>query len=137
MIQSAEEFVRLRLSQDRAEYLRAAHESASDEVWLEVINNYPEMREWVAHNKTTPRTILEFLSNDSDPKVRHTVSSRRSAGEDILNKLAFDSSELVRLSVARNPKVTEKILLKLLDDELDYLVEVAKEKLKKIKQSIN
>ncbi|WP_268633261.1 hypothetical protein [Paenibacillus alvei] len=34
------------------EYLKAAWDDAPFEVWLEVINKYPDMREWVAHNKS-------------------------------------------------------------------------------------
>ena len=52
MMESASEFVRLRTSENPVEYHRAAHDVASDEVWAEVITSYPEMAEWVAHNKT-------------------------------------------------------------------------------------
>ena len=42
MIDSAAEFVRLRLSSDPAEYRRAAREEAPENVWLEVIEAYPD-----------------------------------------------------------------------------------------------
>lgn len=131
MIQSAEEFVKLRLSQNKEEYRRASIEPASEEVWLEVIQKYPEMRTWVAHNKTVPRKILEILSEDIDVEVRRTVASRRSASEEILYKLSSDTSELVRLTVLRNPNVSKKILQKLLSDTKKYVVDEASEALKR------
>lgn len=70
MIISAEEFVRLRTSQNPEEYNQAAHDSASDEIWLEVIENYPDMRKWVAHNKTISNRIIEVLASDAGDHVR-------------------------------------------------------------------
>ena len=43
MIESADEFRRLRESDDPAEYLRAAHEPARLDVWREVIARFPEL----------------------------------------------------------------------------------------------
>lgn len=131
MIESAREFIRLRSSENMDEYLRAANESATEEVWLEVIREYPEMKEWVAHNKTTSQRILKFLAEDSDPKVRWMVATRRSAGEEILRKLAYDPDETVRARVASNPKVSSDILLELLNDQWERVVEIAKKRLKK------
>ncbi|MGF9754534.1 hypothetical protein AAII07_04985 [Microvirga sp. 0TCS3.31] len=78
MIESAEEFVRLRTSTDPAEYRRAAHEEAAERTWIEVIERYPDMRSWVAHNKTVPLSILKILRHDADEQVRLTVTSKRS-----------------------------------------------------------
>ncbi|MGO4249462.1 hypothetical protein AB4Y87_19790 [Paenarthrobacter sp. RAF54_2] len=76
MIQSAAEFVRLRSSEDPAEYHRAAHEEADVSVWLDVIDKYPDMRFWVAHNKTVPLEILELLASDPDVRVRSFVATK-------------------------------------------------------------
>ncbi len=54
MINSADDFVRLRCSEDRNEYERAAWDEAPLEVWLDVIERFPDMRFWVACNKTVP-----------------------------------------------------------------------------------
>lgn len=78
MIESAEEFVRLRQSSDPEEYRRAAWEEASVETWLDVVERYPEMRSWVAHNKTVPLQILEMLRHDPDEQVQWTVREKRS-----------------------------------------------------------
>lgn len=78
VIESAEEFVRLRISDDPAEYNRAAHDEASESTWREVIERFPDMRFWVAQNKTVPLSVLEILRQDPDDKVRHMVTSKRS-----------------------------------------------------------
>jgi hypothetical protein len=52
MIESAEQFVFLRTSEDIKLYQRAASEPATDEIWLEVIEKFSEMRVWVVRNKT-------------------------------------------------------------------------------------
>jgi len=61
VIESAEEFLRLRSSSAKSEYDRATYEETAIVVWLNVIRNYPEFREWVVHNKTVPLEILEYL----------------------------------------------------------------------------
>ena len=54
MIKTAEEFVRLRLSEAREDYLRAATESADLSVWQDVIVKFPEMKVWVFTIKRYP-----------------------------------------------------------------------------------
>jgi hypothetical protein len=76
-IHSAEEFVRLRFSDNPAKYERAAGEDATIEIWREVINRYPEARRWVAYNKTIPIEILAVLAEDEDMQVRHMVAMKR------------------------------------------------------------
>lgn len=132
MINTAEEFVKLRESNIEKEYNRAARESASIDVWLDVIKRYPYMREWVAYNKSVQNEVLQILVNDKDPKVRWMVATRRTAGEKILFKLADDEDEGVRRRVIFNPKVSKSILEKLINDPLEDLRILAKEKLKKL-----
>ena len=78
VIDSAEEFVRLRSSENPAEYNRAALEEASEGTWRDVIERFPEMRFWVAQNKTVPLEVLEILRHDPDERVRRMVRSKRS-----------------------------------------------------------
>jgi hypothetical protein len=73
MIDSADEFRRLRVSENPEEFHRAAHDEAPVEVWLEVIRRWPDMRFWVAQNKTVPLSVLKVLVNDPDWKVRDMV----------------------------------------------------------------
>ena len=78
VIESAEEFVRLRTSEDPAEYERAAQDEAADRTWRDAIERFPDMRFWVAQNKTVPLSVLEILRHDPDERVRHMVTSKRS-----------------------------------------------------------
>ena len=78
MIESAEEFRRLRESDDPEDYRRAAHDEAPVEVWLEVIRRWPDMRFWVAQNKTVPVLVLEVLVDDPDQNVRDMVLRKHS-----------------------------------------------------------
>ncbi len=77
MINSAEEFTTLRTSSDPALYGRAAHDHASIDTWLDLITHFPEMRTWVAHNKTVPLEILRILARDPAPQVRACVADKR------------------------------------------------------------
>ena len=76
VIDSADEFVRLRTSADSAEYQRAAHDEAAERTWREVIARFPEMRFWVAQNKTVPLSVLEDLRTDTNERVRSMVRSK-------------------------------------------------------------
>lgn len=78
VIYSAEEFVRLRTSEDPSEYNRAAHDEATESTWRDVIERFPGMRFWVAQNKTVPLSVLEILRHDHDENVRLMVTSKRS-----------------------------------------------------------
>jgi hypothetical protein len=129
MIASAEEFVRLRSSEIMAEYLRAAHDSADVQVWLEVIKKYPEFQKWVAHNKSIPNEIIELLSDSQNAQVRSTIANKRKTPAHILEKLSRDADEGVRLRVVYNAKVPTEILVSMLQDPWQRIVETATEKL--------
>jgi hypothetical protein len=133
MITSAEEFVRLRSSDLKDEYLQAAHDSADIQVWLEVIEKYPDFQEWVAHNKTIPEEIIVLLSDSLDARIKSIIAAKRKTPGYILQKLARDTDESVRLRVACNPKVPKEILVSLLGDPWEEVVEIAQEKLSRLK----
>lgn len=116
MIESAQEFVRLRLSENQEEYTRAAHDEASLEVWNKVIENYPDMAVWVAQNKTVPYELLESLTDHPDNRVRIMVARKNKLEEPLMLKLAVDTDEAVRMSIARHKKATLKVLTLLLND---------------------
>ena len=101
MIQSAAEFIRLRCSSDPEEYRRAAHEDAPDHVWQEVIDRHPEMRFWVAHNKTVPLWALKKLARDRDPRVRGMVAMKRKLPIEILKTMTDDVSATVAWTARR------------------------------------
>jgi len=117
MIKSAEEFVRLRDSEEKAEYDRSALEEAPVSVWRDVIFRYPSYRKWVAHNKTIPLEILEELCRyEADVKI--FVAMKRQLSNDLFVRLAADPSAVVRQQVAANKKVPLD-LLKNLSLDLD------------------
>jgi hypothetical protein len=125
MIQSAEEFYQLRISEKAEEYNRAAHEEATLEIWLEVIEKFPEMKEWVAHNKTVPIEILEILSHDESERVRCSVARKRKIPEKIQQRLCKDADFSVRSEIARNPKAKKNVLQILSEDSENMIKELA------------
>jgi hypothetical protein len=130
MINSAEEFIALRLSNDPEMYNKSAHDSASVEVWRDVIADYPNMKRWVAHNKTVPLDILRILADDPDPDVRMTVAMKRKCDAALFEKLANDPHMSVRLAVAFNAKTPKEILQRLSRDSLERVAEIAAARLK-------
>lgn len=126
MIESPEVFVRLRNSTDPTEYGRAATDWASVDTWLAIVRQYPEMRFWVAQNKSVPMDVLEILASDSDQRVRSMVASKGKLSSSILAKMAADESDEVRMRVARNRKTSREALEAMRDDpwtEIRVLVE--------------
>ena len=122
MITSAAEFYRLRESQSPDEYHRASHDEAPTEIWMKVINQRPDMRFWVAQNKTVPIEVLEILASDSDSNVRDMVARKRKITEAIALKLAEDTDETVRVALATNKKLPPSAEAKLRRDESELVV---------------
>lgn len=129
MINSAAEFLALRTSDDPADQRRAGHEAADVAVWLDVIEKYPAMREWVAYNKTVPLEVLELLASDPDERVRWSVAVKRKIDDDLLRKLALDEDENVRARVARHHHASTELLESLLNDESLFVSRAAEEAL--------
>ncbi|MDG2390721.1 MAG: hypothetical protein P8M30_15540 [Planctomycetaceae bacterium] len=131
MINSADEFVRLRQSEDPDEYHRAAWEEADVDVWREVMRAYPDMLEWVAHNKSIPEVIIRELYRLGDKKVNDTLARKRKTPLDILEEFAHSSDESLRLSVARHPKAPRSVLMMLQSDDWVEVRKVVNERLEK------
>jgi hypothetical protein len=129
MIETADQFVLFRTSEDIELYQRAANEPATEDTWQEVIRKYPDMRVWVSRNKTVPLSILEILSRDENADVRYAVAMKHKSSQDILQRLAQDPDESVRLRVALNPKTPKVVLEQLLQDQWSRVVEEAKNRL--------
>jgi hypothetical protein len=125
MIESADDFVHLRESQNPDEYHRAAHEEASMEVWYDVIERYPDMKTWVAHNKKIPIEILAFLAEDTDIDVKSSVGQKRKLTVALFEKLARDPDEGVRHRIACNAKAPLHVLRMLSNDPVDFVAERA------------
>lgn len=131
MITSAEEFVRLRNSDLRDDYSRAADDDAPVAVWYDVISRFPEMREWVAHNRTVPLEILEILARDEEASVRATVAEKRKLSEDLFEVLSLDDDEMVRQRLAYNKKTPTYIIERLANDSVSLVRSVAIKRLGK------
>lgn len=125
MIETAEEFVRLRMSALPDEYQRAANEAASLDVWHAIVAGWPEMRKWVAHNKTVPIEILEVLSRDENPEVRVAVALKRKLTRTIFERLAADLDESVRARIACNPKAPRDVFERLSRDTSSLVSDAA------------
>jgi hypothetical protein len=131
MIQSPEEFVRLRKSSDPEEYRLAANEPAPLSVWEGVVEKFPEMKIWVIHNKTIPIEILRQLWQDPDPLVREAIARKRKCPGDILMSFARDEDLSVRIAVAYNEKTPKDALDFLTNDTSASVSEIAKARLGK------
>jgi hypothetical protein len=116
MINSAEQFRLWRESEDPHQHHHASHQEAPIEVWLDIIERMPDMRFWVAQNKTVPIEVLEYLANDPDLRVRRMVAQKRKLPETLQIKLAEDPEPSVRAALAYNAKVTSQVLAILMDD---------------------
>jgi hypothetical protein len=132
-ISSAEEFVRLRSSEIPEEYNLASWGSASDEVWLEVIQKFPDYTRWVAHNKSISLEIIRILATHPDDDVRWSISAKRKSPPDVLWLLAKDQFDSVRQRVAYNAKTPKEILEFLLNDPWEDIREHAQKRLEELK----
>jgi hypothetical protein len=129
VISSAEEFVRLRYGDHSEEFLRAAHEPASVEVWMDIVKRYPNVRVWVAQNKTVPLEILAILAKDPDPKVRFMVAMKGKLTPELLETLSNDSDEGVRERVARHRRTPRAVLERLANDPWEEIRSVVAQRL--------
>ena len=119
MINSAEEFKELRTSEDAEDQRRSATEFAEYSVWVDVIQKFPELKEWVAHNKTIQVEILESLALDPDSDVRCVVARKRKITDKIFDLLKDDDDESVRHALLCNTKlnIEKKLKIKVDDSE--------------------
>ena len=130
MIDSAEEFIRLRQSDEPADYCRATDDTATESVWLDLIERYPEMREWVALNKKLPESVLWRLVRDQNPRVRWEVANRHQLTAEMFAELAKDSDEGVRARVCWNKRAPQQVVKQLALDASRLVAEAASHRIK-------
>lgn len=130
MINSAEEFVRLRESDCSEEQWRAGTDEAPEAVWWDVLARYPHKRVWVVHNKTVPHSILEHLAFDPEPNVRSTVARKRKLSPQLQQALMRDTDERVRSGLANNKKCAQEVLTLLALDSVRQVREPAERQLR-------
>ena len=130
MIESAEEFTRLRESEIPEEYVRSAEDELPLEIGMELVKNFPEMKQWVVINKTVPIEILELLADDEDENVRFEVASKRKLTRDLFLKLSKDPDATVRGRIVFNAKTPIDILRGMYPDSWDHLNEPLRKRIK-------
>jgi hypothetical protein len=147
MINSVEEFIKLRKSQNPEEYNRANDDFLPDDVAFDLIENYPEMREYVSVNSTISLKVLNRLADDEDWLVRlgvlemHPFTGKKAHTLDrhLLDKLSKDEDESIRRRVSCHPDTPIDILERLIHDPSEDCVEFAKKnlarKLRKLKRT--
>lgn len=128
-IASVEEFIRLRRSENPAEYDRSARAALPLTVWWQLIREHPEMRFWAAHNRTCPPEILAELIKDADWRVRVRVLGRRSCPPELLEQLADDPHDAVRNTVPTHPRSPRSAVARLVDDPWPVIAEAARVRL--------
>jgi hypothetical protein len=128
MINSAEEFKRLRESEIQDEYHRAATDEASIKIWKEVLAKYPDLAFWVVQNKTIPFEILYTLADNEDVDVRCMVARKRKIDDIIFNKLKEDIDETVRHALICNTKLSIEKKQQIKTSDSEWLEKELKEK---------
>ncbi len=129
MLLSVQEFLEL-LELEHPASRDAVEQSATEEVWLELLEDHPEARLDVTQNKTLPDSILRVLSNDENEQVRWWIAQKRRLPADVRETLASDSSESVRERIVYNAKTPIAILEKLTEDKVPRIAEHARERLR-------
>ncbi|MGK9172783.1 hypothetical protein KXR87_06095 [Yokenella regensburgei] len=117
MINSPEEFIELRNSDTFVKYNRASTEEAPISVWNEIIAKNPEMRVWVARNRTIPREIIGRLSKDNDPLVRDAICSKYPLDIDIYLLFSRDLDEGIRTRLTYNKGLPLAILKEMSEND--------------------
>lgn len=134
MIKSAEEFIRLRTSEVEEEYERATNDMADISTWTEVIEKFPNYKQWVIHNKTVPVEILELLTLDSDPNVRSAVARKRKLTDKVFVTLSRDGDENVRYALMCNTNITIEKLKQIETSDSEWLTKQLKIRLQENKE---
>ncbi len=129
MTEAAEEFERLANSDNPAEYRQARWYEASEEVWLEVLEQFPASRFSVALNKRLPDVILDILSRDEDRRMRSTIARKNRLPLGVVERLAQDPDECVRRQIARRKQTPPSVLHALLDDPWDEIRDIVGQRL--------
>ena len=129
MIRSVAEFVNLRSSEDPADQTRATLEDADDKVWLAVIEQHPDLRKWVARNKTVSLSIIRLLTDDPDPLTRTWVARKRKLDRAMFVALSTDADERVRHALATNAKLPPDLLRLLSRDPVALVATEAQQRL--------
>lgn len=84
--------------------------------WSCLVDMYPALRYWVAHQPYAPEAVIRRLAHDADWRVRHRLAMKRNLPRDLFPVMAADPEPLVRMSVARNAKTPIELVTQLAAD---------------------
>lgn len=131
MITSYEKYIDILDNWEHPASQRAVTEAISEGVLLRTIQERPDLKEAVIHNKLIPESVLISLIDDPDARIREAVANKRKLSMPYLEKLTRDPDRYVRQKVVEHRKITKHILeILALDDWVD-VAEQAKQRLEK------
>lgn len=120
MVNSVEEFLNILDSDEELGTNESRLCHAPDNVWRQIIIEHPELKRWVAWNKTISYTILEILSEDNDPEIRWWIASKTKISIGLLERFSKDSNSSIRERIVFNSFTPVHILKELsLDTDAD------------------
>ena len=90
--------------------------TATEQTWLKIIAERPDLRDAVAWNKTATAPILAVLAQDPDERIRYFIARTRRISLDVFHILARDPSEDIRATLVDHPKLPDEIKEILLRD---------------------
>jgi hypothetical protein len=131
MINSPEEFNHLCLSQTAEDNRRSMQDIAPLEVWLEILEKFPQRRIDVAQNITIQDDVMLAIARDGDKVARALIAEKRRLPPTLFAVLANDQNEVVRRKIAANQKTPDKILEILTMDLIESVANVARYNLNK------
>lgn len=103
-------------------------EMESDQVWLDVLEQYPHYDYYVVQYFVSP-VVMAKLAYSEDADVRFRVAMARRILPETFELLSKDKESIVRQRIACNPKCPQHILLELSKDIDEDVAELALEKL--------
>jgi len=88
----------------------------SDACWSCLVDLFPHLRTWVAHQPYAPEGVIRHLATVDDWEVRYRVAEKRNLPRDLFVALAADPAPLVRVALARNAKAPLELVEELSSD---------------------
>lgn len=128
-ITTAWQFASLAHDADPNTRKRALQVTAPENVWFEIVKEFPGLKRTLSLNKTLPVTVLKQLAADDDPQVRSTVARKRKLPPDVLEELASDIDSGVRLAVVFHPRCPRYVLERLTTDAWEEVASKARARL--------
>lgn len=125
MISSAEEFDRLCMSQIDEDIARSIQDSATQEIWQEILEKFPHRMSDVAQNLTIQDSVIYVIAGSENEVAKSLIAEKRRLPSDLFAVLGKDSSEVVRRKIASNKKTPIETLDDLTRDLISDVASVA------------